>query len=72
MPEAAKMQAPQRCAWAGGDALMQAYHGDEGGVPEGETFEAAAGRELREETGLVAGAMEPLGGLIHLSNSASG
>ena len=25
---------PQRCAWAGADPLMQAYHDDEWGVPE--------------------------------------
>ena len=35
MVEAAQTQAPQqRCAWAGSDALMQAYHDDEWGVAE--------------------------------------
>ena len=28
------MPSSQRCAWAGGDALMQAYHDEEWGVPE--------------------------------------
>ncbi len=28
------MNAMQRCAWAGNDPLMQAYHDDEWGVPE--------------------------------------
>jgi DNA-3-methyladenine glycosylase I len=28
------MTAPQRCAWAGGDPLMQAYHDAEWGVPQ--------------------------------------
>ena len=32
--DGAKTQALQRCAWAGSDALMQAYHDDEWGVPE--------------------------------------
>lgn len=32
MPEAAKDKA--RCAWAGSDPLMQAYHDEEWGVPE--------------------------------------
>ena len=27
-------KAPQRCAWAGSDPLMQAYHDEEWGVPE--------------------------------------
>jgi len=31
MPEASALQ---RCAWAGSDALMQAYHDEEWGVPE--------------------------------------
>ena len=28
------MTQPQRCAWAGSDSLMQAYHDAEWGVPE--------------------------------------
>jgi 8-oxo-dGTP pyrophosphatase MutT (NUDIX family) len=43
----------------------------EGGCPEGESPLECAGRELHEETGLVATALEPLGGEIHLSNSVS-
>ena len=43
----------------------------EGGAPEGEPAEEAALRELREETGLVADSLEPLGGAILLSNSVS-
>ena len=42
----------------------------EGGCPESETPEATALRELREETGLVAGRIE-LVGTSHLSNSVS-
>ena len=42
----------------------------EGGGPEGEDPEQTALRELREETGLVAGRIEPLG-RAHLSNSVS-
>lgn len=34
MPEQQQQQLPQRCAWAGSDALMQAYHDEEWGVPE--------------------------------------
>ena len=43
----------------------------EGGCPPDETPEAAARRELLEETGLVAGCLERLGGPIHLSNSVT-
>lgn len=43
----------------------------EGGAPEGESAEEAARRELREETGLIADRLEPLGGEVHLSNSVS-
>ena len=43
----------------------------EGGAPAGESAEEAARRELREETGLVADRLEPLGGEVHLSNSVS-
>lgn len=42
----------------------------EGGCPEGEEPEEAARRELREETGLVAGRLELLA-RVHLSNSVS-
>ena len=41
----------------------------EGGCPATELLIHAARRELREETGLIAGSLEPLGGEIHLSNS---
>lgn len=41
----------------------------EGGCPDVELPIQAARRELREETGLIAEKMEPLGGEIHLSNS---
>lgn len=43
----------------------------EGGCPEHESVEETARRELLEETGLTAGRLERLGGLIHLSNSVS-
>lgn len=43
----------------------------EGGAPEGESAEVAAVRELREETGLIAGRLVALGGEVHLSNSAT-
>jgi 8-oxo-dGTP pyrophosphatase MutT (NUDIX family) len=42
----------------------------EGGSPEAESPEATAGRELREETGLIAGRLELLA-TTHLSNSVS-
>jgi 8-oxo-dGTP pyrophosphatase MutT (NUDIX family) len=42
----------------------------EGGGPDGEEPEATAIRELREETGLIAGKIEPVG-RSHLSNSVS-
>ncbi len=42
----------------------------EGGGPEGEAPEETARRELREETGLIAGRLESLG-QAHLSNSVS-
>lgn len=43
----------------------------EGGCPPGETLEDCAKRELREETGLVAGLIEPLLGELQLSNSTT-
>ncbi len=43
----------------------------EGGCPEGESPSVTARRELREETGLVADRIEPMGGPVHLSNSAT-
>lgn len=43
----------------------------EGGAFEGETDEAAAARELREETGLVAGHLERVPLTVHLSNSVT-
>jgi 8-oxo-dGTP pyrophosphatase MutT (NUDIX family) len=42
----------------------------EGGGPPGEDPEETARRELREETGLIAGRIEPIG-RSHLSNSVS-
>src|SRR5215472_943715 len=42
----------------------------EGGCPESETLEETAHRELREETGLIAGRLE-LVATAHLSNSVS-
>ncbi len=43
----------------------------EGGASEGESDAEAARRELREETGLIADRLEPLGAKVHLSNSAT-
>jgi len=43
----------------------------EGGCPEGETLEACARRELREETGLEASELSLLAGDLQLSNSVS-
>lgn len=43
----------------------------EGGCPEGESLEDCARRELLEETGLVAGQLEPLLLDLQLSNSVS-
>lgn len=43
----------------------------EGGGSQEESAEDAARRELREETGLLADILEPLGAEIHLSNSVS-
>ncbi len=43
----------------------------EGGCPEGESLEDCARRELLEETGLVAGSLEPLLADLQLSNSVS-
>jgi len=40
-----------------------------GGCPDGEHVAATASRELREETGLVAGHLEPLLEGVHLTNS---
>ena len=43
----------------------------EGGCPDDESPIDCAKRELREETGLVADLVEPLGGEVHLSNSVT-
>lgn len=43
----------------------------EGGIDPGEAPSAAAERELREETGIVATSLERLGGEFHLSNSVT-
>jgi len=43
----------------------------EGGCPPDESPDEAARRELREETGLVAASIAPLGGEVHLSNSVT-
>ena len=52
---------------------MQSYSWEipEGGGPLDESPELAARRELREETGLIAGGLEPIGKDVHLSNSVS-
>jgi dATP pyrophosphohydrolase len=42
------------------------WHTIAGGVEPGEEPEAAAFRELREETGFEAGALEPLGGFAYV------
>jgi 8-oxo-dGTP pyrophosphatase MutT (NUDIX family) len=51
---------------------LQAYSWEipEGGCSQSETPEATAYRELREETGLIAGRLEPVA-KAHLSNSVS-
>lgn len=51
---------------------LEAYSWEipEGGCPEGESPEEAARRELREETGLLAGQLERMA-VAHLSNSVS-
>jgi len=52
---------------------MESYSWEipEGGCPPDELPAEAARRELREETGLVAASIEPLGGEVHLSNSVT-
>lgn len=50
---------------------MYSWEIPEGGGPLDEAPEAAARRELIEETGLTAERLEPLGGPVHLSNSVS-
>lgn len=42
-----------------------------GGCPEGERVRDTAARELAEETGLVAGELQPLLSEVHLSNSTT-